>query len=82
MQKYIAALSPSGGGDAPEAVFDGLRAAGVQAWRTHSRRTAILIGAAPPHGFATRGNTPHGECRCGLTADKPSPLLEGQPSGL
>nr|CAA9259120.1 hypothetical protein AVDCRST_MAG63-2327 [uncultured Armatimonadetes bacterium] len=51
MQKAINALKAEGGGDAPEAVFDGVHAAcGEMPWREHSRRFVLLVGDAPPHG--------------------------------
>lgn len=64
VQKAIAKLSPAGGGDAPEAALDGLRSCALKLkWRPHSRRVAVLIGDAPPHGW--RGQAPHGTCACG-----------------
>ncbi|TNE46075.1 MAG: VWA domain-containing protein [Deltaproteobacteria bacterium] len=41
-----------GGGDGPEAVFQGLyEACRSVEWREHSMRFAFLIGDAPPHAF-------------------------------
>ena len=76
VQKDIARLTPDGGGDMPEAVVDGLRAAGELAWRPHSRRTAVRIGDAPPHGWSLRGSVPEDTCLCGLTANGATALLE------
>lgn len=67
VQKVINKLRPDGGGDTPEAVFDGLQAAGERlAWRPYSRRLVVLIGDAPPHA----------NCLCGLTPDSTTALLE------
>jgi len=67
-QSVIEKLHPEGGGDGPEAVFDGLRAAceGLD-WRPHARRLAILVGDAPPHGVDARGDAFPNGCPCGLT---------------
>ncbi len=63
MQKTIAKLTPSGGGDEPEAVLDGLLSACSKlAWRPHSRRVAILIGDARPHGWSAHDEAPHNAC--------------------
>jgi hypothetical protein len=76
VEKIIAKLTPQGGGDAPESVFDGLRAACDQLeWRPHSRRLAVLIGDAPPHGAGLNAARP---CACGLTTEATTALLEGQ----
>ncbi|MBV7327324.1 VWA domain-containing protein [Chloroflexi bacterium TSY] len=69
IQQSINKLRPNGGGDVPEAVYDGIAAAGEQLlWRTHSHRLAVLIGDAPPHQ----------DCACGITADEATALLEEQ----
>lgn len=53
MQKSINQLQPSGGGDAPEAVYQGVYdACNKMEWRKHSYRFALLVGDAPPHAFA------------------------------
>lgn len=68
IQRIIAKLKPDGGGDAPEAVLDGLNSACRKlVWRPHSRRTAVLIGDAPPHGWSSSANKPSGSCACGET---------------
>lgn len=42
-----------GGGDGPEAVYQGIYEACQHiAWRPHSMRFAFLVGDAPPHAFA------------------------------
>ncbi|HJZ93185.1 MAG TPA: vWA domain-containing protein [Gemmataceae bacterium] len=77
VQKVIAKLKPDGGGDMPEAVLDGIHSSCRSLeWRPYSRRTAILIGDAPPHGW--RGQTPHGACACGETVDSATAVLEQQ----
>lgn len=79
VQKVIAKLAPDGGGDMPEAVLDGIIAAAKRiAWRPHSRRTAILVGDAPPHGWGQRGYAPHGACACGVTVDAATAALESE----
>lgn len=77
VQKVIAKLQPNGGGDAPEAALDGLLSACRNLeWRVNSRRIAILIADAPPHGW--RGQAPHGKCACGETVDSATAALEEQ----
>jgi hypothetical protein len=77
VQKVIAALKPAGGGDAPEAVYDGLAAACRElAWRPHACRLAVLIGDSPPHGVGFRGDGFAAGCPCGLTTAGATSLLE------
>lgn len=53
VESYIKKLSPQGGGDGPEAVYDGVVAACTQIkWRPTSYRLVVLVGDAPPHGYA------------------------------
>ncbi len=59
IERAISDIEADGGGDSPEAVYDGIKAACKQPFRAHSRRMLILVGDAPPH--------PDGECPCGLT---------------
>lgn len=68
MRKAIRALAANGGGDAPEAVFDGVDAASARMqWRPHSCRFILLVGDAPPHGaLAHEGKGD--PCPCGRTA--------------
>lgn len=84
-------LSADGGGDGPEAVYDGLQAACKEMpWRKFSCRFVILVGDAPPHGFELverkDGNTftvlktsgdhwPNG-CPCGLTGKSIAAMAE------
>jgi len=79
VQERISKLVPDGGGDVPEAVYDGLRAACDQlAWRSHSQRIVVLIGDAPPHGWMRSGDGFPDGCPCGLTLDSTTALLEQQ----
>lgn len=64
IKDIIDQVSVGGGGDAPEAVIDGLiDGAEAMTWREGSRRIAFLIGDAAPHGMVW------GEacCQCGRT---------------
>ena len=55
MRKAVNKLRADGGGDAPEAVYDGVQeAALLTEWRAHSCRFIMLIGDAPPHGYVAR----------------------------
>jgi len=49
IKKHIKSIVVSGGGDTPEAVGDGLKAALELGWRG-DHRVLLLIGDAPPHG--------------------------------
>lgn len=71
LQDALARLSASGGGDRPEAVWDGVAEAVKFYWREGADRTIYLIGDSPPHGHtASQGEDawPKG-CPCGLTGD-------------
>ena len=58
MQKNINKLEANGGGDFPEAVYDGVQEAALKMkWRPHSCRFILLVGDAPPHGFQADGST-------------------------
>ena len=46
---FMQTVYAQGGGDEPEAVYDGLREAIRQKWSPTARRMVILIGDAPPH---------------------------------
>jgi hypothetical protein len=92
MQKVINKLRADGGGDAPEAVYDGIEAACKHMkWRDHSCRFTLLVGDAPPHGFKPReqetdtgrrrrtavyGDSWESGCPCGLTAHSVSASAE------
>ncbi len=81
MQKVIGKLRARGGGDGPEAVYRGLYDATTQRpWRAHSSRYVMLVGDAPPHGFATWYRQMHGAGgRLGNLGDA---WPHGCPSGL
>jgi len=66
-QKAVDGFSAQGGGDGPEAVFDGVVAATEMNWRRHARRLIVLIGDAPPHGVGARGDGFPKGCPCGET---------------
>ena len=52
-RRRIRKLSPGGGGDVPEAVYSGIvDACRRLTWRDYSHRVLVLVGDAPPHGFA------------------------------
>jgi hypothetical protein len=76
-QATINQLQATGGGDGPEAVFDGLVAACRElAWRPHARRVVVLVGDAPPHGVGAHGDGFASGCPCGETTESVSALLE------
>lgn len=75
-QKTVNSFSASGGGDGPEAVFDGIVAATQMEWRKHARRIAVLIGDAPPHGVGAPGDGFPRGCPCGETPDSVSARCE------
>ncbi len=51
VQKIIADLQPSDGGDTPEAVADGLFDARTKlSWEKDAYKVLLLVGDAPPHG--------------------------------
>jgi hypothetical protein len=78
-QRIIERLEPSGGGDAPEAVFDGLRGACEELdWRPYARRLAILVGDAPPHGTGADGDSFASGCPCGLTLHDTTAIVEAK----
>lgn len=76
VQKEINRLKPDGGGDGPEAVYDGLVAASALPWRRHSRRIAVLVGDAPPHGCGAGGDGFPNGCPCGETLQTVTAMLE------
>lgn len=68
VQRTINSLSAAGGGDNPEAVLDGVNeAVQLLTWNKHSRRVAVLIGDAPPHGVGAGGDHFPKGCPCGET---------------
>lgn len=50
VEKFLDALSVSGGDDYPEAVHDGLMAVNKMGWTPSSFKYVFLICDAPPHG--------------------------------
>ncbi len=61
MQEYVREMKADGGGDAPEAVVDGLAELKNLNWRKDGTDIAVWIGDAPPHGVEGDYN-----CPCGL----------------
>lgn len=56
MQANLRQLSAQGGGDGPEAVEAGLKAALDSSWRATATKVCILIADAPPHGLGESGD--------------------------
>lgn len=76
-QKTINGLTVQGGGDAPEAVFDGIVAACRELdWRKCARRVLVLVGDAPPHGTGAQGDSFRDGCPCGETIASVTRLAE------
>lgn len=65
----LSRLAANGGGDRPEAVWDGVDEAIKFDWREGADHLIFLIGDSPPHGYEGRGMDawPQG-CPCGLTS--------------
>ena len=81
VQKMIGKLRAQGGGDGPEAVYRGLYDAVTQMpWREHSSRYVMLVGDAPPHGFAAWHRQMHGAER--PLRNQGDAWPHGCPSGL
>ncbi len=77
VRKDITNLRVAGGGDGPEAVFDGIIAACEELeWREHSRKVMVLIGDAPPHGVGCSGDGFSKGCPCGQTVESVANALE------
>lgn len=75
-QKMIKRLYPGGGGDEPEAVFDGLNELSKMEWREYSKRVAVLVGDNPPHGYASSGDSYPKGCPCKLTLEDVTSAME------
>lgn len=76
-QKTIKGLKADGGGDAPEAVLDGIVAACRElGWWKHSRRLMVLVGDSPPHGMGAHGDAFSQGCPCGETIASATRLAE------
>jgi hypothetical protein len=56
MQKNLASLIASGGGDGPEAQTAALAAALNMEWAENAVKMIILITDAPPHGIGEAGD--------------------------
>lgn len=77
MQTRINALSADGGGDSPEAVYDGIAdACRKLEWRAHARRLLVLVGDAPPHGTGFHDDGFPGGCPCRETIESIAALCE------
>jgi len=46
---FLYTVEANGGGDFPESVLSGLRAAGAMRWRRDARSQIVIVGDAPPH---------------------------------
>ncbi|CAM4935893.1 unnamed protein product [Rotaria socialis] len=66
MKGWLQQCQANGGGDAPEAVADGLHAVLKLSWRTESTKICILIADAPPHGLNPSGDGFPNGCPDGL----------------
>lgn len=66
MKGWLEQCQADGGGDAPEAVADGLHAALKLSWRAESTKICVLIADAPPHGLSPSGDGFPNGCPCGL----------------
>lgn len=82
LQRALDGLTPSGGGDAPEAVLDGLIAAADLQWRATADRLCFLVGDAPPHGYGEGSDTWPEGCPCRATPNGVIELLNGRRIGL
>ncbi|KAF8211253.1 hypothetical protein K438DRAFT_1806976 [Mycena galopus ATCC 62051] len=56
LQRQLAALVASGGGDGPEAQIDALDAVLRSSWRQNVKKVVILITDSPPHGIGEPGD--------------------------
>ncbi len=65
VRKAVLTMQANGGGDAPEAVTDGLFELVNLNWRPGSVRTVVWIGDAPPHGVSRAGDGFPNGCPCG-----------------
>lgn len=61
VKHFLENVVPIGGHDIPEAVEEALFEANQLSWRIGSRRAAVLVGDAPPHGVVDAKS----ECRYG-----------------
>jgi Mg-chelatase subunit ChlD len=78
-RKTIQNLKVMGGGDAPEAVLDGVLAACNELeWRKHARRLLVLVGDAPPHGGFYAADSFRDGCPCGETIESVTAAAENR----
>jgi hypothetical protein len=76
-KKTIDGLKAEGGGDVPEAVFAAIVATcNKLSWRQHSRRMAVLVGDAPPHGVGCPGDSFSRGCPSGETMESVLAMAE------
>ena len=77
LQQKIKNIKLHGGGDGPEAVFDGISdACNKLKWRKHSRKVIVLVGDSPPHGVGGAGDGFPRGCPCGQTVESVSAMCE------
>jgi hypothetical protein len=69
VQRQLARLVASGGGDGPEAQFDALDAVRRSAWRRGAARIVIMITDSSPHGINEPGDVVPKSHPKGLTKD-------------
>ena len=56
LQDFVSNLKAGGGGDWPEAVYDGLEAAvNDLKWRKNSKRVIVILAGSPPHADSIGG---------------------------
>src|SRR5579871_6698044 len=77
LQEALGRLQPHGGGDAPEAVLDGLIEAARLQWRLEADKLCYLVGDAPPHGSGGQGDSWPDGCPCRATPNGVVELLGG-----
>lgn len=79
---FMQTISADGGGDTPEAVLAGLRAAFEQPWQPGARRVVVLAGDAPPHPRELRTVLDHVRRFTNVTGSSVHTLLtNGERSG-
>jgi len=79
MQKNLAGLIATGGGDGPEAQTAALAAALNMEWAENSMKVVILITDSPPHGIGEAGDgfseSPDRKSLMGVYFDRSDNLL-------
>lgn len=65
IREGVERMQARGGGDAPEAVTDGLYDVARLEWRTRASRVVVWVGDAPPHGVDSAGDHFPKGCPCG-----------------